>query len=370
MNIGVPKETRAQENRVAVTPGAVRSLVAAGHSVTVQSGAGSGSSFTDGDYAEAGAVIAAGAAEAWAQELVLKVKEPTPDEYGFLRPDLTLFAYLHLAADRALTEKLLEAGTAALAYETVQLADGSLPLLAPMSEVAGRMAVQVGAGLLSKPAGGRGVLLGGVPGVGPGHVVVLGAGMVGTNAVKMAVGIGARVTVIDISHTRLQYLADVFGSRIESLMSNTANIEASVRSADLVIGAVLIPGARTPQLVSRELVTEMQPGSAVVDVAVDQGGCIATIRPTTHSEPTYLVDGVVHYGVSNMPGAVPYTSTQALSGLTLPWILQLAAGRDAALRASAPLRLGLNTYGGHLTNAAVAGAFGLPASGTDELLRG
>lgn len=368
MDIGVPKETRAQEHRVAVTPGAVRSLVAAGHRVTVESGAGRGSSFSDAAYEEAGAVISATAAEAWNQALVLKVKEPTDSEYAYLRPDLTLFTYLHLAADRALTEKLLETGTAALAYETVQLEDGSLPLLAPMSEVAGRMAVQVGAGLLSKPAGGRGVLLGGVPGVAPGHVAVLGAGMVGMNAVKMAVGIGARVTVIDINHSRLQYLADVFGSRVETLMSNTANIEASVRSADLVIGAVLIPGARTPRLVSRSLISEMQEGSAVVDVAVDQGGCIETIRPTTHADPTYLVDGVVHYGVSNMPGAVPFTSTNALSGLTLPWVLRLAGGRDRALAGSEALRLGLNTFAGQLTNAAVGRAFDLPVTAPEKLL--
>src|SRR5690625_3376277 len=355
MNIGVPKEIKAQEDRVAVTPGAVRSLTAAGHTVTVETGAGSGSSFSDDDYAAAGALMG-NAAEAWSQELILKVKEPTPGEYRYLRPDLTVFTYLHLAADRTLTEKLLETGTTALAYETVQLEDGSLPLLAPMSEVAGRMAVQVGAGLLAKPAGGRGVLLGGVPGVGPGHVVVLRAGMVGTNAVKMAVCIGARVTVIDISHARLQYLADVFGSRIETLMSNTGNIEASVRSADLVIGAVLVPGARAPQLVTRRLIGEMQAGSAVVDVAVDQGGCIETIRPTTHSEPTYVVDGVVHYGVSNMPGAVPFTSTNALSGLTLPWVLRLAEDRDAALSASGPLRLGLNTFRPRRTGAlALAG---------------
>ena len=312
MNIGVPKEVKTHEYRVAATPGTVHGLVAHGHQVMVQTGAGVGSGFSDDEYRAQGATLVGSAAEAWAQAMVLKVKEPMAQEYGFLRDDLLLFTYLHLAADRPLTEALLKAGTTAVAYETVQLPNGSLPLLTPMSEVAGRMATQVGAHYLGKFLGGRGLLLGGVPGVQAGEVVVLGGGMVGTNAAKIAVGLGARVTILDVNHARLQYLDDVFGSSLQTLASTPANIAEMVARADLLVGAVLIPGARAPHLVTREMIATMKPGSVIVDVAVDQGGCIETIHPTTHDDPTFVVDGVVHYGVANMPGAVPNTSTTAL----------------------------------------------------------
>ena len=319
MNIGIPKETKAHEYRVAATPNSVRTLILAGHRVVLETGAGEGSGFPDERYLAAGAAVVDSAAEAWSQDMVMKVKEPTPAEYGHLRDDLLLFTYLHLAADRPLTDRLLEAGTAAVAYETVQRSDGSLPLLTPMSEVAGRMAPQVGAYHLEKFLGGRGILLGGVPGVQAGEVVIVGGGVVGINAAKMALGLGARVTVLDIAHDRLQYLDDVFAGRVQTLSSNLGNIQESAELADLLIGAVLIPGARAPQLIDRDLVAAMKPGSVIVDVAVDQGGCIETSRPTTHDDPTYVVDGVVHYGVANMPGAVPNTSTKALSYQTLPY---------------------------------------------------
>ena len=359
MNIGVPKEVKTHEYRVAATPGTVHALVAHGHSVAVETGAGVGSGFSDDEYAAQGATLVESAAEAWAQEMVLKVKEPVKQEYGFLRDDLLLFTYLHLAADRPLTEALLNAGTAAVAYETVQLSNGSLPLLTPMSEVAGRMATQVGAHYLGKFLGGRGLLLGGVPGVQAGEVVVLGGGVVGTNAAKIAVGLGARVTILDVSHARLQYLDDVFGSSLQTLASTPANIAEMVSRADLLVGAVLIPGARAPHLVTREMIRVMKPGSVIVDVAVDQGGCIETIHPTTHDDPTFMVDGVVHYGVANMPGAVPNTSTTALSNQTLKYALALAEQGTEALQNDPALLLGLNTYKGQLTYRAVGDAFGL-----------
>ncbi len=368
MKIGIPKETKPFEFRVAATPNTVRALAAAGHEVSVETGAGLGSSITDDDFLAAGARVVDSAAEAWGQELVLKVKEPVAAEYGFLREDLTLFAYLHLAADRQLTEALLSAGTTAIAYETVQLPSGALPLLTPMSEVAGRMSVQVGAHHLTRFMGGRGLLLGGVPGVAAGDVVILGGGVVGTNAAKMALGLGARVTILDVNHARLQYLDDVFGSRIQTLVSNTGNIEDAVRRADLLIGAVLIPGARAPRLVPRELLADMKEGSVIVDVAVDQGGCIETIHPTTHDDPTYVIDGVVHYGVSNMPGAVPNTSTNALASQTLPYTLRLANDPLAALRSDRALLGGLNTYRGSVTYQAVGQAFDLPSVTPDALL--
>jgi len=361
MNIGVPKEVKTHEYRVAATPGAVHALVQRRHKLTVETQAGVGSGFSDEAYEAQGAVIVGSAAEAWAQEMVLKVKEPTAQEYGFLRPDLLLFTYLHLAADRPLTEALLGASTAAVAYETVQLPNGSLPLLTPMSEVAGRMASQVGAHYLGKFLGGRGLLLGGVPGVQAGEVVILGGGVVGTNAAKIALGLGARVTILDISHARLQYLDDVFGSRLQTLASTPANIAEMVAQADLLVGAVLIPGARAPHLVTREMIKTMKPGSVIVDVAVDQGGCIETIRPTTHDDPTFVVDGVVHYGVANMPGAVPNTSTTALSNQTLPYALALAERGVSALQGDPALMLGLNTYQGQLTYRAVGDAFGIAA---------
>lgn len=359
MNIGIPKETKSHEYRVAVTPGAVRALSEAGHRVFVEAGAGAGSGFTDDDYRGQGAEIVDSAAEAWARPLVLKVKEPVPAEFRYLREDLLLFTYLHLAADQALTDALLQAGTTAVAYETVQLDNGSLPLLTPMSEVAGRMATQVGAHYLSRFLGGRGLLLGGVPGVPAGEVVILGGGVVGTNAAKMALGLGARVSILDVNHARLQYLDDVFGGRLQTLASNVANVAEMTRRADLLIGAVLIPGARAPRLVRREMLAEMKEGSVIVDVAVDQGGCIETIRPTTHDQPTFTVDGVVHYGVSNMPGAVPNTSTKALSNQTLPYALRLAGKGAAALLDDPALLRGLNVHKGLLTHQAVGEAFGL-----------
>ncbi|HEX7004044.1 MAG TPA: alanine dehydrogenase [Trueperaceae bacterium] len=368
MDIGIPRETKTHEYRVAATPGAVRALTEAGHRVFVQSGAGDGSGFPDDDYRSQGATVVESAAEAWAPQLVLKVKEPVPAEFDFLRDDLLLFTYLHLAADQALTDALLEAGTTAVAYETVQLENGSLPLLTPMSEVAGRMATQVGAHYLSRFLGGRGLLLGGVPGVAAGEVVILGGGVVGTNAAKMALGLGARVTILDVSHSRLQYLDDVFGGRIQTLASNVANIAEMTRRADLLIGAVLIPGARAPRLVRREMLAQMRPGSVIVDVAVDQGGCIETIHPTTHDKPTFTVDGVVHYGVANMPGAVPNTSTKALSNQTLPYALKLAAKGIAALRDDQALLRGLNAHQGLLTHRAVGEAFGLEFTPPREAL--
>jgi alanine dehydrogenase len=368
MNIGVPKEVKRHEYRVSATPGAVHAFVAHGHRVTVETQAGVGSGFSDEQYEAQGATIVSSAQEAWSQEMVLKVKEPIAQEYGFLRDDLLLFTYLHLAADRPLTEALLGAGTAAVAYETVQLPNGSLPLLTPMSEVAGRMAAQEGAHYLGKFLGGRGLLLGGVPGVQAGEVVILGGGVVGTNAAKIALGLGARVTILDISHSRLQYLDDVFGSRLQTLASTPANIAEMVERADLLIGAVLIPGARAPHLVTREMISSMKPGSVIVDVAVDQGGCIETIRPTTHDDPTFLVDGVVHYGVANMPGAVPNTSTTALSNQTLRYALSLAEYGIGALHRDRALLQGLNTYKGQLTYKAVGEAFGIGAVAPDAAL--
>jgi alanine dehydrogenase len=368
MKIGVPTEILPREYRVAVTPGTVLALTAAGHDVVVQAGAGLGSGFTDDEYRAAGAVVSDSAADAWAQELVLKVKEPAPQEYAYLRSDLTLFTYLHLAAHPVLTEILLQSGTTALAYETVQLDSGALPLLTPMSEVAGRMSVQVGAHYLSRFLGGRGVLLGGVPGTPKGRVVILGGGMVGMNAAKMAMGLGAMVTILDVSLARLQHLDDLFSGRIHTLVSNIGNIEQAVLEADLLIGAVLIPGARAPRLVSRELVSRMKPGSVIVDVAVDQGGCVETIHPTTHDDPTFIVDEVVHYGVSNMPGAVPNTSTIALSSQTLPYVLKLARGPLQALAADPVLRRGLQTFQGKLTYEGVASALGLPFTPAAEAL--
>jgi alanine dehydrogenase len=368
MRIGIPKETKVHEYRVAAPPAAVQALVAAGHEVLVQQDAGTGSGFSDEAFRAVGAEIVDSAGEAWAAPLVLKVKEPTPAEYGFLRDDLVLFTFLHLAADRPLTDALVAAGTTAVAYETVQLDNGALPLLTPMSEVAGRMATQVGAHHLSRFLGGRGLLLGGVPGVAVGEVVVLGGGVVGTNAARMAVGLGARVSVLDVSHARLIYLDDVFGGRLQTISSHPGTVSEAIEGADLVIGAVLVAGARAPHLVTRAMLSTMKPGSVIVDVAVDQGGCIETIRPTTHDHPTYEVDGVVHYGVANMPGAVPNTSTRALSNQTLPYALRLAADPLGALRADRALMRGLNAYRGRLTHAAVAAAFDLPSVVPDVAL--
>ena len=359
MIIGLPKEIKDSENRVGMTPGAVATLTRRGHRVLVQSGAGLGSSLADAEYVAAGAEIVPGAEDAWAAQMVVKVKEPIAREYGFLRPDLLLFTYLHLAADKELTEELLAVGTTAVAYETVQTADGKLPLLMPMSEVAGRMATQVGASYLERHHGGRGVLLGGVPGVAPGKVAILGGGTVGANAAKMAIGLGADVIILDIHHDRLQYLDDVFGGRIQTRTSNEHNIEEAVFAADLVIGAVLIPGGRAPWLITRNMLPHMKPGSVIVDVAVDQGGCVETSHPTTHSDPIFVIDDVIHYCVANMPGAVPHTSTFALTNQTLPYTLRLAGSGLDAIRGNDALLSGLNTHQGKLTYAAVAESFGM-----------
>ncbi len=361
MIVGVPKEIKVKENRVSMTPGGVSTLVKRGHKVLVQKEAGVGSGISDAEYKAAGARIVPTADDAWAAQLVVKVKEPIKAEYKYLRKDLLLFTYLHLAADKPLTDRLLKSGTTAIAYETVQLEDGSLPLLTPMSEVAGRLAPQVGADALLKPNGGRGVLLGGVPGVVPGRVVIIGGGVVGTNAAKIAVGMGARVTILDVSHRRLQYLDDVFAGRLRTLASNEANIRESIETADLVIGGVLIPGARAPHLITRDMLSTMPEGSVIVDVAVDQGGCVETIKPTTHDDPTYVIDGVVHYGVANMPGAVPRTSTFALTNQTIGYAIKLAAQGVDALRTDKSLLKGLNTRHGQLTYAAVGEAFGMPS---------
>ncbi len=357
MRIGLPKEIKDQEFRVGLTPAAVQSLCQRGHEVIVETGAGAGSGFGDADYAAVGATLVADAATAWAQEMVVKVKEPQPSEYGFFRPDLILFTYLHLAAERSLTEALMKSGVGAIAYETVVAADGRLPLLTPMSIIAGRLSVQFGARYLERQQGGRGVLLGGIPGVAPGTVVILGGGVVGTEAAKMAVGLGARVQIIDLNVDRLAYLETLFGSRVELLYSSPAQIAASVPQADLLIGAVLVPGRKAPTLVSKDLVGAMHPGSVIIDVAVDQGGCIATLRPTSHSQPTYVEQGVVHFGVPNMPGAVPWTATQALNNATLPYVLNLADRGMAALDTDSSLRGGLNVTNGRLVHPAVCDVF-------------
>jgi alanine dehydrogenase len=360
MIVGVPKEVKDNEYRVGMTPGGVRQLTEAGHQVWVERGAGGGSGFSDTQYQSAGARVVPTSAEAWAAELVVKVKEPLPAEYEFLRPDLILFTYLHLAADERLTREMLARGLTGIAYETVELPNGHLPLLTPMSEVAGRMAIQVGAHYLEKMNGGRGKLLGGVPGVRPGDVVILGAGVAGTNAAHVALGMGAHVTMVDINLDRLRYLDEVMGGRLTTLSSNSLNIAQAVRHADLVVGSVLIKGANAPKLVTRDMIRSMIAGSVVVDIAVDQGGCFETTRPTTHSDPVFVVDGVIHYCVTNMPGAVPRTSTYALSNATLSYVLKLAAmGFEAAVRTDAALAKGVNIFRGTITYPAVAQAFGL-----------
>ncbi|WP_010499011.1 alanine dehydrogenase [Paenibacillus elgii] len=371
MIIGIPKEIKNNENRVALTPGGAAVLREAGHSVIVEAGAGAGSGFSDDEYAKEGAQLLPSAAEVWGKaEMIMKVKEPLPAEFGYFREGLTLFTYLHLAAEPKLTEALVQHKVTAIAYETIQLPSGGLPLLTPMSEVAGRMSVQVGAQFLEKNYGGRGILLGGVPGVPPADVIILGGGIVGTNAAKMALGLGANVVVIERSAERLRYLDDVFHGRIRTLMSNPYNIANAVQKADLLIGAVLIPGAKAPKLVSEEMVRQMKPGAVIVDVAVDQGGSIATVdRVTTHSAPTYEKHGVLHYAVANMPGAVPRTSTLALTNVTIGYALELAGkGVIRALYGNPPLKLGVNTYQGHVTHPAVAEAVGLPYTGLDSLL--
>jgi alanine dehydrogenase len=367
MIIGIPKEIKSMENRVSMTPGGAESLVRQGHTVLVEAGAGLGSSCADEQYVAAGCKLVS-AAEAWGAEMVIKVKEPLPEEFPYLRKDLLLFTYLHLAAAEPLTTALLDAGTTSIAYETVKDKRGTLPLLTPMSEVAGRMATQVGAHFLEKAMGGRGILLGGTPGTKPGNVLVIGAGVVGTNAARIAVGLGAQVVVMDLNHDRLQYLDDIYQGRISTMSSNEPNLRDAVKQADLVVGAVLIPGAKAPKLITRDMLATMKEGSVIVDVAVDQGGCVETIHATTHDEPTYVVDGVVHYGVANMPGAVPRTSTFALVNQTLPYALRLAARGLDALREDAGLALGLNTLGGTLTCPAVGEAFGISAVAPESVL--
>jgi len=361
MKIGVPKEIKNHEYRVGLTPGSVRELCVRGHEILIETGAGLGIGMNDEDYQRAGASVADSAAQVFASsELVIKVKEPQPQECRMLREGQVLFTYLHLAPDPQQARLLIESGVTAIAYETVTGPGNSLPLLAPMSEVAGRMSVQAGAHCLEKEAGGAGVLLGGVPGVAPANVVVIGGGVVGTNAIRMAMGMEADVTVLDRSLARLQTLDFQFGGRLNTIYSTVDTLEHYVTGADLVVGAVLIPGASAPKLVSREMISRMRPGSVVVDVAIDQGGCFETSRPTTHSDPTYVVDDVVHYCVANMPGAVPRTSTFALNNATLPFILALAGkGVRAALQADAHLLAGLNVHRGLVTFDAVAEALGL-----------
>lgn len=367
MLIGVPKEIKTEEYRVGLVPAGVRALTAAGHQVSVQAGAGDGAGLHDREYAAAGARLVT-ADEAWAAEMVVKVKEPLPAEYGYLRPGLLLFTYLHLAAQPELTRALLDRRVDAVAYETIQSPDGSLPLLTPMSEVAGRMAVQAGARYLERPQGGSGVLLGGVPGVRRGRVTILGAGVVGHAALKIALGMRAEVTVINRSLGRLTYLDDLYGNRLTTMFSLPDNVAAAVTASDLVIGAVLVPGARAPMLVSEEMVAGMRPGSVIVDVAIDQGGCVATMHPTTHADPVFTVHGVVHYGVANMPGAVSRTSTFALTNATLPYALVLAGSGLAAARRDPALALGVNTAAGACVHPAVAEAFGLECTALDAVL--
>lgn len=369
MIIGVPKEIKTRENRVGMTPAGVRSLVARGHKVLVEKSAGEGSGLSDNAYTQAGATIVPTAADAWAAEMVVKVKEPLPAEYGFFRENLVLYTYLHLAPEPELTKHLIQKKVSGIAYETIENPDGTLPLLRPMSEVAGRMAVQVGAWALEKEHGGKGVLLGGVPGTRRGRCVILGGGVVGRNAATIAIGMGAQVTVLDVRAETMAYLEDVFGGAVETLYSNPTNIELAVTRADLVVGAVLVTGASAPKLVTRELIGKMEKGSVVVDVAVDQGGCIETCRPTSHDKPTYEIDGVVHYCVPNMPGAVPQTSTWALTNTTIGYALKIADnGLVKAAKTDRALALGLNTYQGHVTCEGVAKAHNVEFVPVERLL--
>lgn len=370
MRISVPAEVKNNEFRVAITPAGVHELVVAGHEVFVQAGAGNGSSISDQEYKDAGATIVADAAAAWAAgDMVMKVKEPIASEYGFLREGLVLFTYLHLAADLELTEQLVSKKVTAIAYETVQLPSRQLPLLAPMSEVAGRLSIQVGAETLMRHNGGSGMLLGGVPGTRPAKVVVLGGGVAGTNAVAMAVGAGAEVTVMDTNINRLRELDHHYAGRVRTIASNAFEIKRALSDADLVIGSVLIPGAKAPKLVTNEHVKNMKPGSVLVDIAIDQGGCFADSKPTTHAEPTFKVHDTIFYCVANMPGAVPHTSTYALTNATMPYARSLANnGWKKALQADGSLALGLNTHDGELTSEPVAVAHGMAFKPLSEVL--
>ena len=371
MIIGIPKEIKNNENRVGMAPGSVFELLKNGHVVKIETGAGLGSGFTDEAYTEVGAKIVATAEEVWDVDMVIKVKEPLPQEFKFFKKDLILFTYLHLAPDPELTKQLVEKEVVAIAYETIQLQNGALPLLTPMSEVAGRMAVQLGAHFLEKHEGGKGVLLGGVPGVSPAKVVIIGGGIVGTNAAKMAVGAGADVTILDTNVDRLRQLDDQFAGRLKTRISNVFNISEEIKTADLLIGAVLIPGARAPRLVTESMVQDMQKGSVIIDVAIDQGGSIETIdRITTHSEPVYEKHGVLHYAVANIPGAVARTSTIALTNVTLPYALQIAnKGYEKAVSENEALAKGVNTAKGKITYEAVANAHNIPYTSLKDVLQ-
>jgi len=370
MKIGVPKEIKTNENRVALVPAGAEALVTAGHSVMMEKGAGEGSGFPDASYTAVGAKIGADADTVWREaDMIMKVKEPIKVEWPRMKKGQVIFTYFHFAADKELTLAHVNSGATCIAYETVELPNRDLPLLIPMSEVAGRMAVQEGAKYLEKLYGGRGVLLGGVPGVAPAKVVILGGGIVGINAAKMAAGLGAKVTVLDLSLERLRYLSDVMPANVTLIYSNRHNILEQISTADLVVGAVLIPGAVAPRLIRREDLKTMQPGSVIVDVAIDQGGCVETIKATTHDNPTYIVDGIVHYGVANMPGGVPRTSTLALTNATFPYAKELAKkGWKQALTENAALKKGLNIVDGKVTYPAVAEAFGLPFTPPDSYL--
>lgn len=370
MVIGVPKEIKTNENRVALVPAGVEAFRGNSHQVLVEKSAGEGSGFPDEAYVAAGAEIVASADEVWKRaDMICKVKEPIEVEWPRMRKEQVIYTYFHFAASEPLTQAVLKSGAIAVAYETVQLPTGELPLLTPMSEVAGRMAVQQGAKYLEKVFGGTGVLLGGVPGVAPGEVVIIGGGVVGTNAAKMAAGLGAHVTILDVSLDRLRYLADVLAPNVDCIYSNRYNILEAIRRADLVIGAVLLPGAKAPHLVKRADLKLMKPGAVIVDVAVDQGGCVETIKPTTHENPTYFVDGILHYGVANMPGGVPRTSTLALTNATLTYGVKLGKlGWKAACKADSALRLGLNVVEGKVVYPGVAEAFGLPLVAVETVL--
>ncbi len=371
MIIGVPKEIKTEENRVAVTPTGVAAFVSHGHRVVIEKGAGIGSGFSDRSYAGAGAEIIDSATAVWEQaDLVMKVKEPQPSEFPLLRKGLILFTYLHLAANQTVTRTLLDRGVTALAYETIQLEDGSLPLLTPMSEIAGRLSIQVGAWCLQAENGGRGILLGGASGVRPGKVVILGAGIAGAAACQVANGMGAYVSILDINPSKLRYVHDILGGHITTLMSNRANVEEEVLDADLVIGSVLIPGAKAPKLISRTLAKIMKPGAALVDISIDQGGCAETSRPTTHLNPVYVEEEVVHYCVTNMPAIVPNTSTYALTNATLSYGLEIADhGFPLALSKNTTLARGLNACDGKVTHPGVATAFNLPLTDVEEVVR-
>ena len=370
MIIGVPKEIKNNENRVALTPAGTQELVKRGHAVYVQKTAGLGSGFSDDEYAKAGATMVSDAAEIFSvAEMIMKVKEPVEPEYKLIKTDQLVFTYFHFASYEPLTKAMIQSGGVCLAYETVERLDGSLPLLVPMSEVAGRMAIQEGAKYLEKPLKGRGILLGGVPGVQPAKVLILGGGVVGTNAAKIAAGMGADVTIMDLNINRLRYLDDVMPKNVHTIVSNEYTIRELIKESDLIIGGVLVPGAKAPKLITRDMLKTMRPGTVLVDVAVDQGGCIETCRPTTHEEPTYIIDDVVHYCVANMPGAVPYTSTLALTNATLPYAIRLAnQGWKRACQESMELRNGLNVIHGEVVYKAVADAFTLPYTDVKKFL--